>query len=150
MPPRNSLISRLCHGRAWDEWDENGGDEEVAAPVPGPASTKPRSRRRRTVVAVTFSALFVAGAAFSAAAGDQVRASLEDSAVSVQASTDGTTTDATATTDPTTTSSSDPAPAADSGSDGGALAPPVTPADSGEPAPAPETAGPPAAASPAA
>jgi len=142
MPPRNSLISRLCHGRAWDEWDENGGDEEVAAPVPGPASTKPRSRRRRTVVAVTFSALFVAGAAFSAAAGDQVRASLEDSAVSVQASTDGTTTDA------TTPTSTDPAPATDTGSDGGALAPAATPGESGDSAPAPDTTAPPAAAAP--
>ena len=147
MPRRNSLISRLRHGRAWDEWDENGDGQDAGAPVPTADSTKPRSRRRRTAVAMTFAALFVAGAAFSAAAGDQVRSSLEDSAASAQASTDGSTTDSTATTDPSATSSSDPAPPSDSGSDGGALAPAVTPADSGEAAPTPETAVPPAAAS---
>jgi hypothetical protein len=144
MPRRSSLISRLRHGRAWDEWDENGGGEDTVAPVPVPESTKQRSRRRRAAVAMTFSALFVAGAAFSAAAGDQVRSSLEDSAVSGLASTDGTTTDATATT------STDPAPATDSGSgsDGGALAPAAGPGDSGDSAPAPDTAAPPAAAAP--
>jgi len=143
MPRRNSLISRLRHGRAWDEWDEKGDGDETA-PLHAADSIKPRSRRRRAAVAVTFAALFVAGAAFSAAAGDQVRASLEDSAVSGQASTDWATTDTTATA-PTST---DPAPATDSGSHGGALATGATPGDSGEPAPAPDTAVPPAAASP--
>ena len=144
MPRRNSLISRLRHGRAWDEWDEKGDGEDAVAPVPAADSTKPRSRRRRAAVAVTFAALFVAGAAFSAAAGDQVRSSLEDSAASGLASTDGTTTDATT----TATTSTDPAPASDSGSDGGALAPAAGPGDSGDSAPAPDTAVPPAAASP--
>jgi hypothetical protein len=146
MPRRNSMISRLCHGRAWDEWDENGDGEDTVVPVPVPESTKPRCRRRRAAVAMTFSALFVAGAAFSAAAGDQVRSSLEDSAVSGLASTDGTTTDATA-TDATATTPADPAPATDSrsGSDGGALAPVAGSGDSGDPAPAPDTAVPPAA-----
>ena len=149
MPRRNSLISRLRHGRAWDEWDEHGEGEGTVAPVPVPESTKPRSRRRRAAVAMTFSALFVAGAAFSAAAGDQVRSSLEDSAVSGLASTDGTTTDATATaTDPTATTPADPAPATDSGSDGGALAPASGSGDSGDSAPAPDTAVPPAASAP--
>jgi hypothetical protein len=142
MPRRNSLISRLLHGRAWDEWDENGDAEDTVAPVLVPDSTKPRSRRRRTAVAVTFSALFVAGAAFSAAAGDQVRSSLEDAAVSGLASTDGT-----ATTDATTTTSTDPAPATD-GSEGGALAPAPTPGDSGDSAPAPAASVPPAASAP--
>src|SRR5512133_1489339 len=148
MPRRNSLISRLRHGRAWDEWDEHGEGEGAVAPVPVLESTKPRSRRRRAAVAMTFSALFVAGAAFSAAAGDQVRSALEDSAVSGLAATDGTTTDATATT-PT-----DPAPATDPGSAGGALTPGPTPGDSGDSAPAtdtapaPDTAAPPAASAP--
>src|SRR6266487_2962853 len=93
MPRRNSLISRLRHGRAWDEWDEHGVGEDTVAPVPVPESTKPRSRRRRAAVAMAFSALFVAGAAFSAAAGNQVRSALEDSAMSGLAATDGTTTD---------------------------------------------------------
>lgn len=145
MPRRNSLISRLRHGRAWDEWDEHGDGENTVAPVPVPESTKPRSRRRRAAVAMTFSALFVAGAAFSAAAGDQVRSSLEDSAVSGLASTDGTTTDATATTPITAT---DPAPAAGSGSDGGALAPAAGSGDSGDSAPAPDPTTPPAASAP--
>jgi len=156
MPQRNSLISRLRHGRAWDEWDEKGGDEDTS-PVPAADNTTLRSRRRRTAVAVTFTALFVGGAAFSAAAGDQVRASLEDSAASLQASTDATTTDATTTdatptdatpTDATVTTPSDPAPATDSGSDGGSLPPAGTPGDAGNSAPAPDTAAPPAAATP--
>jgi hypothetical protein len=143
MPRRNSLISRLRHGRAWDEWDEHGNAEDPGTPVPVPESTKPRSRRRRAAVAMTFSALFIAGAAFSAAAGDQVRSSLEDSAVSGLASTDGTTTDTTAPT------STDPAPTTDTGSDGGALAPAPTSGDSGDPAPAPDTTAPPATSTPA-
>ena len=147
MPRRNSLINRLLHGRAWDEWDEHGDGGDIVAPVPVPESTKPRSRRRRAAVAMTFSALFVAGAAFSAAAGDQVRSSLEDSAVSGLASTDGTTTDATATTPTTPT---DPAPATDSGSgsDGGTLAPAAGSGDSGDSAPAADPTVPPAASAP--
>ena len=147
MPRRNSLISRLLHGRAWDEWDEHGDGEDTVAPVPVPESTKPRSRRRRAAVAMTFSALFVAGAAFSAAAGDQVRSSLEDSAVSGLASTDGTTTDATATT-PTTPTDSAPATDSGSGSNGGALAPAAGSGDSGDSAPAADPTVPPAASAP--
>jgi hypothetical protein len=147
MPRRNSLISRLRHGRAWDEWDEKGDGEDAVAPAPAPVSSTPRSRRRRIAVAVVFSALFVAGAAFSAAAGDQVRLSLEDAATSGLASTDG------ATTEPADTTSTDPSPADDSGSVGGGgapAAPAATPGDSGDstPAPAPETAAPPAASGP--
>jgi len=139
MPPRNSLISRLRHGRAWDEWDEKGEGDDAGAPVPA-ESTKPRGRR--VAVTVTFAALFVAGAAFSAAAGDQVRASLEGAAASEQASTDGTTTDATAPT------STDPATPADPAADGGALAPVATSPGSDDSAPAPDTALPPASETP--
>jgi hypothetical protein len=147
MPRRNSLISRLRHGRAWDEWDEKGDGEDAVAPVPAPLSSTPRSRRRRIAVAVVFSALFVAGAAFSAAAGDQVRSSLEDAATGGLASTDATT------TDPADTTSTDPAPVDDSGSVGGGGAPATpaaTPGDSGDStqAPAPATAAPPAASAP--
>jgi hypothetical protein len=157
MPRRNSLISRLRYGRAWDEWDEKGGDEGTGSPVPSADGAKPRSRRRRAAVAVTFAALFVAGAAFSAAAGDQVRASLEDSAASLQASTDATTSDATptdatttdaTTTDATVTNPTDSAPATDSGSDGGSLGPAGTPGDAGDSAPARDTTAPPEAAAP--
>jgi hypothetical protein len=113
------LISRLRHGRAWDEWDEKGGDEPEK---PVAAETrKPRSGARRIAGALTFAALFVAGAAFSAAAGDQVRSALEDAAVSPQASTDATPTDTAA---PTTT---DPAPDPSAGT--GDAAPEPTPAD---------------------
>src|SRR2546430_14026667 len=144
MPRRNSLISRLRHGRAWDEWDEHGDGEVTVAPFPVHESTKPRSGRRRAAVAMTFSALFVGGAGFSATAGGQVRSSLEDSAVSGLAATDATTTDATATT------STDPAPATDSGSgsDGGALAPATGSGDSGDSSPAPATVVPPATSAP--
>src|SRR5512133_38799 len=65
MPRRNSLISRLRHGRAWDEWDEKGGDE-TELPVAAAEASKRRSGTRRVAAALTFAALFVAGAAFSA------------------------------------------------------------------------------------
>jgi hypothetical protein len=134
------LISRLRYGRAWDEWDEQGDDDDVETSTPARESVKPRSGRRRIFATIIFSALFVAGAAFSATAGDQVRSSLEGSAVPGQASTDLTTTDDTA----TPPASTDPAPADDAGSDGGSLAPAGSPVD---PAPA-ETVAPPAAAAP--
>jgi hypothetical protein len=131
MPRRNSLINRLVHRRAWDEWDEDGDAEDAGAPVTA-ATSKPRSRRRRVAVALTFATLFVAGAAFSAAAGDQLRSTLDDSTVSGQAATDGTT------TDETTPAATEPAPAAD-----------PAPAESA-PAPAPAEAPPAPAEAPSA
>jgi hypothetical protein len=146
MPRRNSLISRLRYGRAWDEWDENGGSEPGDPEPEKVATTEKTGKRsdvRRVAVTSTFAALFVAGAAFSATAGDQVRSMLENSAVTSAAAPDGTTTDAT--TDPTTTSgSTDPAPAADPVDGGGATVPTPTPTDGGD------TAGPPADTTPAA
>jgi hypothetical protein len=132
MPRQNSLISRLRHGRAWDEWDEKG-DEETKPPVASAEVSSRRSGTRRVAAALTFAALFVAGAAFSATAGDQVRSALEASAMPGQASTDATATDAT--TDPGTSTSTDPAPApaADPVDGGGATvtAPTPAPADGG-------------------
>ena len=143
MPPRNSLLGRLRHGRAWDEWDEQGNGEGADAPVPA-ATAKARSGRRRIAVVLTFTVLFVAGAAFSAAAGDQVRSALENSAVNAQTAADATPTDTTA---PTTI---DPAPAADPSADGGATAPEAAPTDSGGGSTQPsDAATPPDAAPPA-
>jgi hypothetical protein len=149
MPRRNSLISRLRHGRAWDEWDDgwDGGEEVAAATkvVSEARAAKPRSRRRRLLATTTFATLFVAGAAFSAGAGNQVRSMLESqaagSAVGVE---EGTTTEETA------PASTEPAPPADpSGSE--EAAPPQAPADAEAPAApaeaAPEAAPPPPAAS---
>src|SRR2546425_9705950 len=115
MPPRNSLISRLCNRRAWDEWDDHEDTEVTDAVVSASGSDNPRSRRRRVAIAFVFAALFVAGAAFSATAGDQVRSTLEDSAASGLASTDGTTTGSPtpASTDPSTTDPATTNPAAD-------------------------------------
>src|SRR4029450_7646360 len=100
MPRRNSLISRLRDGRAWDEWDEKG-DDETEPPVAAAEVPKRRPRPRRVAAALTFAALFIAGAAFSATAGDQVRSTLEDSAMPGQASTDATM------TEPSTSTSAD-------------------------------------------
>jgi hypothetical protein len=138
------LISRLRHGRAWDEWDENGDaeTERVAAVT----NAGKRSRARRIAVTVTFAALFVAGAAFSATAGDQVRSMLEDSALTGAAATDATTTDAT--TDPTTSTSADPAAAADPADGGGATVP--TPMSTPPPTDGGGTAAPPSETPPAA
>jgi hypothetical protein len=137
MPRRNSLISRLRHGRAWDEWDEKGGDE-TEPPVAAAQAGGRRSGARRVAAALTFAALFVAGAAFSATAGDQIRSTLEDSAASQAAATDATTT-----TDATTSTSAETAPA-DPVDGGGATAPAPTPTDGGE------TTAPPAETTPAA
>src|SRR5436190_756640 len=158
MPRRNSLISRLRHGRAWDEWDEKGHGEEAAA-APASAGTRPRSRRRRVAVAVTFASLFVAGAAFSAAAGDEVRSTLEGTALSSAAASDGATADATTpdatTPDGTTSDGTTTDGTAPTVPDPGAVPAPaddsdLSPAgdatgDSGDSA-APDTAVPPAAA----
>ena len=67
MPRRNSLISRLRYGRAWDEWDKKG-DDEAEPPVSAAEVPKRRSGTRQVAAALTFAALFVAGAAFSASA----------------------------------------------------------------------------------
>lgn len=150
MPPRNSLISRLCSRRAWDEWDEREDSEVTDAPVPATGRDTPRSRRRRVAIAFVFAALFVAGAAFSAAAGDQVRSTLEDSAASSLASTDATTTasPAPASTDPATTDPSTTTPAADDVGGGIAGTAPGDSGDSGSTADAAAPA-PPAASAPA-
>jgi hypothetical protein len=125
------LISRLRHGRAWDEWDEKGDD---GTEPPGAAAEVPkrRSGTRRVAAAVTFAALFVAGAAFSATAGDQVRSALEDSAMPSQASTDATTTEPSTSTSTDPASAADPAPAADPVDGGGATVSTPTPADGGD------------------
>jgi hypothetical protein len=138
MPRRNSLISRLRHGRAWDEWDEKGGDE-TEPPVAAARAGGRRSGVRRVAAALTFAALFVAGAAFSATAGDQIRSTLEDSAATQAAATDATTT-----TDATTSTSTEPAPPADPVDGGGATLPAPTQTDGGD------TAAPPADTIPAA
>jgi len=91
MPRRNSLTGRLLRhlflislascllavfGRGWDEWDE---DEEPKPQKPAPsAETVRKSKGRRFATAMTFSALFFAGLALSAGAGNSVRALLED------------------------------------------------------------------------
>jgi hypothetical protein len=88
MPRRKSLTRRFLHhllllslarailtvlgrGRAWDEWNERGAD-----PEPEPA--QPRRFKRRFVQALSFSALFFAGLALSAGAGNGVRSLLEE------------------------------------------------------------------------
>src|SRR5919201_1903226 len=137
MPRRNSLISRLRQGRAWDN------DEPTAAPTPSPTGAetpKSRSRRRRLVVTLAFALLFVAGAAFSAGAGNQVRTMLEGQAASSAAGEDATTTEAAA------PASTDPAPSTDPSADDSA--PNEAPSDSPE-APSSPSEPAPAAAAPA-
>jgi hypothetical protein len=149
MPRRNSLISRLRHGRAWDEWDEggDGGDEAAASKMVSQAeAAKPGSRRRRLLVTTTFATLFVAGAAFSAGAGNQVRLMLEGQAAESAAGVEAGTT----TTAETTAAPAEPAPAADPSASEEA-APPQAPADDAAPAPAaPAESAPEAAPAPAA
>jgi hypothetical protein len=114
------------------------------------------------VVSLTFAVLFVAGAAFSAAAGDQVRLALENSAVDAQSSTEATTTDAAPAStdaapaadpsaDASSADSSSTAPADASGDVGGAAQAPTasaTPPAATPPAATPSEAAPPAAVTP--
>jgi hypothetical protein len=120
MPPRNSLTKRLLHhllllslarvmlavvgrGRAWDEWDGAGAVDDEREPAPAPAPTaSPRAGRspaRRFAVALSFCVLFFAGLAFSAGAGDGVRALLEADDTIAAADTSQTDTTATTTTE---------------------------------------------------
>src|SRR4051812_49868538 len=80
MPRRKSLTKRLIQhlllislartiltafglGRAWDEWDERKLQTEPA---------EPRKHKRRFAQALSFSAIFCAGLALSAGAGNRV------------------------------------------------------------------------------
>ena len=93
MPQRNSLTRRLLlFGRGWDEWDENRLPEPDAEPA---VSVEPPAKHKRRLGAtVSFCALFFAGLALSAGAGNGVRALIEDGSLT-------TDTTATATTDTT-------------------------------------------------
>src|SRR5262249_60620367 len=102
--------------------------------APGRAAGK-RSGARRIAVPLTFAALFVAGAASSATAGDQVRSMLEGSAVSSAAAPDTATTDGA--TGPTASTSTDPAPAADPTDGGSTTASTPTPTEGGDATPPP-------------
>jgi hypothetical protein len=126
------LISRLRYGRAWDEWDEGRRDSDdvaAGASTPQVQAVKPRSRRRRLLVTLAFATLFVAGAAFSATAGDQVRSVLE-----AQAASDATGAEDATTTETTEPASTDPAPAADSAAADSGSASAEAPAESSAPA----------------
>jgi hypothetical protein len=99
MPRRKSLTRRFLHhllllslarailtvlgrGRAWDEWNERGVE-----PEPEPA--QPRRFKRRFVQTLSFSALFFAGLALSAGAGNGVRSLLEEDGSATSAGATG-------------------------------------------------------------
>src|SRR3954464_13978657 len=94
MPRRKSLTKRLIQhlllislartiltafglGRAWDEWDERRLQTEPA---------EPRKHKRRFAQALSFSAIFCAGLALSAGAGNGVYSLLQDDAATPAAS----------------------------------------------------------------
>ena len=72
MPRRNYVKRILLLGRGWDEWDRR--NEPAAKPQPAAK----RSTTRRFGTALSFCALFFAGLALSAGAGNGVRALLDD------------------------------------------------------------------------
>jgi hypothetical protein len=72
MPRRNYLKRILLLGRGWDEWDRRS--EPAAKQQPAAK----RSTSRRFGTALSFCALFFAGLALSAGAGNGVRALLDD------------------------------------------------------------------------
>ncbi|HYX88739.1 MAG TPA: hypothetical protein VE753_05175 [Gaiellaceae bacterium] len=95
------LLRVLGRGRAWDEWDETARFDDEAEQTPAPASPARPGFTRRFALAFSFCVLFFAGLAFSAGAGDGVRALLEadDTTQAADTSqTDTTTTDTTTTT----------------------------------------------------
>ncbi len=127
--PRNSLTRRLLRhlllvslagcflavfSRGWDEWDEGKEPQPQPAPTPEPAQPARKGKTRRFGMAFSFCALFFAGLAFSAGAGNQVQALLDDNGSAVvqgadaTATTTGAETDTTATT---TTGAEDATPA---------------------------------------
>jgi hypothetical protein len=130
--PRNSLTRRLLRhlflvslagcflavfSRGWDEWDGGKEPEPQPAPKPQPAQPARKGNTRRFATAFSFCVLFFAGLAFSAGAGNQVRALLDDngaadvqSADATSTTTTGAETDTTATTT-TGTDEATPAPA---------------------------------------
>jgi hypothetical protein len=72
MPRRNSVIKRLLFlGRGWDEWDSKPLPELQAQQAPKPKSG------RRFATTLSFSALFFAGLALSAGAGNTMRSLLD-------------------------------------------------------------------------
>jgi hypothetical protein len=72
MPRRNSVIKRLLFfGRGWDEWDSKPLPEAQAQPAPKPKGG------RRFATTLSFSALFFAGLALSAGAGNSMRSLLD-------------------------------------------------------------------------
>jgi hypothetical protein len=64
-----TILTAIGRGRAWDEWDERKLQTEPA---------EPRKHKRRFAQALSFSAIFCAGLALSAGAGNGVYSLLED------------------------------------------------------------------------
>src|SRR4051812_32639624 len=64
-----TILTAIGRGRAWDEWDERKLQTEPA---------EPRKHTRRFVQALSFCAIFCAGLALSAGAGNGVYSLLED------------------------------------------------------------------------
>lgn len=82
MPRRKSPTRLLVSlfSRGWDEWDEKSLREPAPA---APAAPKPASRRRFAAT-LSFCALFFAGLAFSAGAGNSVRSLLDGGSPAAQ------------------------------------------------------------------
>ena len=86
MPRPNSVIKRLLFlGRGWDEWDSKALPEAQAQPAPKPKSG------RRFATTLSFSALFFAGLALSAGAGNSMRSLLDGTDDATSSSTAQTT-----------------------------------------------------------
>jgi hypothetical protein len=71
-----TILTVLGRGRAWDEWDERGREVQPA---------QQRSFSRRFAQTLSFSALFFAGLALSAGAGNGVRSLLDQGGTSPSA-----------------------------------------------------------------
>ena len=69
-----TILTAIGRGRAWDEWDER--KLETGPP-------EPRKHKRRFAQTLSFSAIFFAGLALSAGAGNGVYSLLEDGTTSV-------------------------------------------------------------------
>ncbi|MGB2875327.1 MAG: hypothetical protein WBB76_07605 [Gaiellaceae bacterium] len=98
--------------RGWDEWDEKAEPEPEPQPAANSEPRRKRSSTRRFATTVSFTALFFAGLALSAGAGNGVRTLLEDnSSTAAQTDTTATAPAPDTATGTTTTAAPTPQPA---------------------------------------
>lgn len=105
------VAAHAVFGRRADDWEyEEAAEETAAAPAPAAPAAARRPRAARTATVAAFTALFFAGAAFTAGAGDQAVRLLEEDAAALAAAQSLTTPTEDAVTAPEAPAEPAPAP----------------------------------------